>query len=763
MAGKRRAAGPAVKKPATKAAGKPGAKPTKKTGRQRFVTFLKWSTLFGVIMAILGATAVVVLYKAIDVPNPNEDFETETTFVYYADGKTQLGKFAEQNRNSIPFEEIPEHMRAAVVAAEDRSFWTNPGIDLKGIVRAALSNARGNSKQGASTITQQYVKIFYLTQERSYKRKVKEAILARKIADQQTKEQVLEGYLNTIYFGRGAYGIDAAANAYFNKPAKELTLQESAVLASVINNPTQFDPANGEANKAALFNRYKYVLAGMNEMGEATAAEVAQASAALPVLPEIKGQQSNAGQRGHAMALIKKELLRTGAVTEEQIAGGGLRVTTTLTRKAMRAAEQGVNEVRPKGLKGLHTAVASVEPGTGALRGFYGGQDYLESQINWAVSGGQPGSTFKPFALAAGIDAGYSLKDTFEGNSPLELPDGKEVKNLGEDGGTSYGKAINLIKATEDSVNTAYVDLTLGLPNGPADVVSMAEKLGIPPNDGTNTMDRLHNSPGLSANTTVALGSASVSPINMANAYATIANGGEAAEVYVIDKVVDRTGEVLYRHKAATESVLSADIAADVTYALQQVIKTGSGTKVSIGRPVAGKTGTATAGEDRHVSSSWFVGFTPQMATAVMYVRGTGTETLEGFLEPYYGGTYPALTWDAVMTRLMEGVDIEDFPPPAYVDGKAPEDGHSPVKPTPKPTPKPPTTSIPPTTSAPPTTDLPTEGPPSTPPGQDCTLIPLPPSCPTDSPSPTDSTSASADTNPKPPKPRAYREEYAVS
>jgi membrane peptidoglycan carboxypeptidase len=761
VAGKRRADGPAVKKPAVKT---PAAKGPL-AGRPRLKAFLKWGGITSLVLALLGVTTFVILYKAIDIPNPNSDFQTETTFVYYSDGKTELGRFATQNRNSIPFEEMPENIRNAVIAAEDQSFETNRGIDPKGILRAAFSNAKGNSQQGASTITQQYVKILYLTQERSYKRKIKEAIVSLKVHNQQSKDQILEGYLNTIYFGRGAYGVDAAADAYFNKPAKDLNLRECAVLASVINNPTQFDPANGPANKAALLGRFQYVLRGMASMGKIDADEAERASRRLPRFPKAKGESAYAGQRGHMLEMVKKELIRTGEFTEDEINGGGLRITTTFSRKAMSAAEEGVKEIRPKGLKGLHAAVASVEPGTGALRGFYAGQDYLKSQINWAVSGGQPGSSFKPFALAAGIDAGFSLKDTFDGNSPLELPDGTEVENQGEGFGSDQGAAISLVQATEKSVNTAYVDLTLALPDGPQDVVSMAQKLGIPKNRGFNSMDRLRNSPGLEPNTTVALGSASVSPINMANAYATIANGGERADVYMIEKVVDRTGEVRYRHKVNTKSVLDEDVAADVSYALQKVVETpgASGNNAqALGRPAAGKTGTATAGEDDHVSSSWFVGYTPQMSTAVMYVRGSGTEALNDFLIPFYGGTFPALTWTAVMSRILEGEPIEPFPPPANLDGEAPEEGHAPFTPKPKPTK---TTSAPPTTTAPPTTVPPTTTPPSTnTPGPDCILFPNHPNC-SESPSPTGTetvTEGPGGGNTKTPGLTAYREEYAL-
>ncbi|WP_240937985.1 transglycosylase domain-containing protein [Nocardioides sp. JQ2195] len=724
--------------------------------KRRLKKTLKWTSVSGLVLVLVGAISFVVLYNMIEVPDPNADFQTQTTYVYYDDGKTELGRYAQQNRNSIPLKEMPGTIKEAVVAAENQSFWTDKGIDPKGILRAAFSNASGNARQGASTITQQYVKILYLSQERSYTRKVKEAIMSLKLQRQQSKEEILEGYLNTIYFGRGAYGIDAAAKTFFGVPAKKLTLRQSAVLASVINNPTRFDPANGKSNRRDLKGRYDYVLSSMAKTGAISANKADRAARRLPNFPEIKSEQTYAGQKGHMLELIKKELVRLG-FDEQQINGGGLRVTTTLDQQAMRDAEEGVNEARPADRPELHVASASVEPGTGALRSFYGGQDYLKSQINWAVAGGQPGSTFKAFAVAAGIKQGFSLKDTFEGDSPFYYESGvKGPRNegVGPDGqGNDYG-TVSLLTATEESINTAFADLTESMDNGPEAILDMSQKMGIPRwKRNAGGLDHLHNSPGLEANMGIALGSATVSPINMANGYATIANGGEAAPVYVIEKVEDQDGKQLYRHKVHTERVLDEDVAADVSYSLQQVVTTGTGANAqSLGRPAAGKTGTATNGDDE-VSSSWFVGYTPQMSTAVMYVRGRGNESLEGYLEPFYGATYPTQTWTAIMSRLMDGLEVEDFPEPVFVDGEAPDEGHAPYTPPPpppktkkpetkKPEPKPtkteePEKPKPSKTTPPPTEDPSTSDSPSNP-------IPTGPS------EPTDSTTTKPKSSPKP-------------
>ena len=718
MSGKRRAAGPAVTK-------KP-QRPLSRRDRAKKVG--KWLLVVGLVCALLGVSAFVVAYTVTDVPDPNEDFQTQTSFVYYNDGKTELGRYATQNRESISLDKMPESIKDAVVAAENKTFWTDRGIDPKGILRAAFSNAQGNATQGASTITQQYVKILYLTQEQTLERKVKEAMLSLKLHNQLSKSQILEGYLNTIYFGRGAYGVQAAANAYFDEDAKDLDLRQSAVLATVLNNPTRYDPAGGKQARADLKARYDYVLSSMADTGAISAGQADRAQRRLPKFPKIEQESQFGGQRGHVLKMVHDELVRLG-FSDEEIDGGGLRVTTTFTQKDMNAAEQGVLEAKPEGFgdKQLHIGVASVEPGTGAVRGIYGGQDYLDSQINWAIAGGQAGSTMKPSALVAAIRDGFSLKDTFDGNSPITLDDGTDFENQGDE---DYGSAISMITATENSVNTAFVDMTDSMDNGPQKVVAAAEDLGIPPAKPTSRKAPgfPNSSPGLEPTAGVALGSATVSPINMANAYATLANKGRAAEPYIIEKVVDRNGETRYTHKVSDDRAVDADITADVTYALQQVVQHGSGTAaLALGRPVAGKTGTATNGNGE-VSSAWFTGYTPQLSTSVMYVRRKGNDQLQGWLPSYFGGDYPAETWTAVMQRAMEGLPVEEFPPPVYVDGDAPESGHVPY------TPPPVTTQAPP---PPPPSQKPTKQPP--PPPSSSSEPPPPPTTSEPPPPPTTS------------------------
>lgn len=738
-----------------------------KTKRGWPFRIFKWSLIAGLALALLAVAGFVFVYTKTTVPDPNADFETQTTHIYYAGGKKEeLGSFYTHNRESISFAEMPDSIKDAVVAAENRGFWKDKGLDPRGILRAAFSNAQGNDQQGASTITQQYVKILYLTQERSYKRKIKEAFLSLKIHRQQTKERILEGYLNTIYFGRGAYGVEAAAQAYFGKKAKELTVKESAVLASVINNPTLFDPDNREGKKPNpyLVERYQYVLSGMASADKITAEEAEKASERLPKIEKEVQDDRLRGQKGHMLTLVERELERlidAGEldVSKQDIQGGGLRVTTTFTKRAMKAAEKAVKEERPEGKefdRQLHVAVASVQPGTGAVRGFYGGQDFLKSQYNWAVEGGMAGSTMKAYTLAAAIKDGFELKDSFDGDSPYEL-EGSDIE-FDNQGFTDYGR-VDMIKAAEDSINTAFIDMIMSMEgDGPGKVLKTAVDMGIPPKNAPKRhMGYPNRSNGLEPQVGITLGSATVSPINMANGYATIANRGKWAEPYIIEKVTDRNGEELYTHSRVDKQVLEEPIADDVSYALQQVVTAGSGSEaLNLGRPAAGKTGTATAkdpktGEER-VSSSWFVGYTPQMSTAVMYVRGKGSGKLDDWMPEYFGGSYPARTWTNAMGTMMEGLPEEPFPEPAYVEGDAPSEGHDPYTPPP---PKPTKTKTKEPTKEPP------KGPPSSSPSEPDPTEPTDtgfPTFPTDDPTPSDDPSDPGTSDPGCPFPPCGRD-----
>lgn len=609
---------------------------------------------------LVGAATFLVLYRIIEIPDANADFETQTTKVYYSDGKTVMGEFAMQDRENLPLDEMPDVLQAAVIAAEDRSFYDNRGIDFTGIIRAARDNATaGEITGGASTITQQYVKVLYLTQDRSWSRKVREAVLSVKIHNQLSKDEIMEGYLNTIYFGNGAYGAQVAAQTYFDEPAAKLTYGQSALLATIINNPSYYDPyAEGAADR--ILPRLNYVLDGMVESGAITRKEADKWRDKVPSVVKKRQVDRFGGSKGYVLDLVQRQM-QDMQFTEAQVLGGGLRITTTIDRKAQRAAKDAIEQVRPPGLKELHTALVSIEPGTGRVRAMYGGTDYLKNQLNWATLGVQPGSTFKAFAVQAALENGFSLNTTLNGNSPISIGGGV-VANQGDSGGRSFGR-ISLRTATAESVNTAFVDITQQMAGGPnADITvgtkkirTAAEEAGIP----KSTMKKIDPAAAV-----YALGFAPVAAVDMANAYATYASGGERAKWYLVEKVTDSEGVKQDLPTRETKKTIADDVVGDVVASLQGVVQGGTGRNGATVCPTLGKTGTATAGPDnnQHVSSSWFVGATPKLATAVMYNRGAGNEALDGYLNPFFGGTYPAQTFKAFMNASLDPSDCGTFP-----------------------------------------------------------------------------------------------------
>jgi membrane peptidoglycan carboxypeptidase len=677
---------------------------------------LKWGFITGVAFLAVAFLAIYIAYRSIGIPDPNAAFQAQTSTVYYSDGKHVIGTFAVQNRHSIPLSQIPISVQNAVVSAENRTFWTDPGLDPKGIVRAAWNNLTGGATQGGSTITQQYVKLLYLSQQRTWTRKIEEAFISVKIDQQLSKQQILEGYLNTIYYGRGAYGIDAAAEAYFQEPASQLTVPQSAVLAAVLNSPSNLDPGVSRSNAPALLARYRYVLNGMQQLGNLSAAQARRYEQRLPPIPDPSTRDQYAGERGFLMTMVQSALATDG-FTPQQIYGGGLKIVTTFSYRDMVDAQKAVSTIRPKGKRDLHVGLASVEPGTGAVRAIIGGRNFVASQQNWATNLVQPGSTFKAFALAAALDDGFTLDSPLNGNSPFTLPDGSQVHNEGEAAGIPNGQSygtITLRTATEESVNTAFVDLTTLMHNGPQRIIAAAEAAGIP----THT-------PGLHPYDNVALGTASVSPLAMADAYATFAAKGVHTSWYVVQSVSDAGGP-RYEHRTVGTRAFSPAVSSNVTSALQSVVQSGTGQRATaLGRPAAGKTGTATAQScatcAEHVSSSWFVGYTPQLATAVSYTRGDGNDPLDGYLDTYFGADYPTETWTAYMTAALQGTKVIGFPQPGNLSGTQPTPPYHP-----------PTHTVPTTPpSTPPST--PPRTPPTTPPTP---TPPTPPTPPTTPPTP---------------------------
>jgi membrane peptidoglycan carboxypeptidase len=613
--------------------------------------------LLGVPVALLLVVLLaVVAYARTEVPEPDQLAVAGATRILYADG-SELGRVGGQNRLPVEIDAVPVHVREAVLAAEDRGFYTEPGISPKGILRALFTNVRGGGQiqQGGSTISQQYAKNAFLADEdgsfdRTYTRKVKEIFIALKMNREQSKDEILESYLNTIYFGRGAYGVQVAASTYFGKPVDQLSPAEGAVLAAVIRSPATYDP---ERNPERAQDRWTYVVDGMVETGAMTADEAA-ALTFPAVRPAAEADKANdlSGPKGHVIRKVMDEL-EAGLEQRDQTAAltTGLEVTTTLRREAQDAAVAAVeatvgtpaegDELAPKG------ALVSVDARTGAVVAYYGGSTGTGFDYASQGEGRQPGSSFKPFVLAAALDEGISLRSTFDGNNRKRFPGVPDpVRNFGD---RSFGR-VNLLDATRNSVNTAYFEL--GLEVGPKKVADMARAAGISTGLG-----------GEAPEGGISLGIYDVRVIDQAAAYAAFANGGQRVTPYFIATVRQGDDE-LYTNAPQLAEAFGDDVAADVTAALQGVVQRGTGTRARLddGRPAAGKTGTTSDNYD-----IWFAGYTPQLSTAVWF--GTGrNQTLEiPGVRQATGGTVAAPVWKAYMDAASEGMPVERFPPAANI------------------------------------------------------------------------------------------------
>ena len=661
-----------------------------------------WRRLFSV-KGILGLIAGVILlgivtfgiaYLLIPIPDPNERAQAQTSIIYYADGKTEMARFAEVNRESVPLSQVPKHVQHAMLAAEDRSFYENPGFSPTGIARAVWSAVSGGERQGGSTITQQYVKNYFLTQDQTMGRKLRELIISVKIEQQLSKDQILQDYLNTIYYGRGADGIQAASRAYFNLDVSKLDVAQGALLASVIRAPSLYDPALGASQKKNAQERVKYVLDGMVEQGWLSSAQ--RRTVKFPAVVEPKSRTSASGPNGYLVEMVKSELATKIGLSDADIDRGGLRITTTVLRKNQTAAIEAVEQQRPSGGKAddIRVGLASIKPGDGAILALYGGKNFATEPYNAATQAQlQGGSTFKVFTLVAALEKGISTKTSFDGASPQYFPEfrggGNASGRVTNFGGASYGW-MSLRDALSKSVNTIFAKVNIDV--GPKATVDAAVKLGLPP----TTL-------GLSDNYANVFGTASPHVIDMANAYATLAAGGKKAEPYLVKSVESVDGSpAAWNVSPNVTQAVSPEVAADAVEAMTRVVERGSATRAqALGRPAAGKTGTTT--ENRAV---WFDGFTPQAATAVgMYLpdKDGNPQPLQGIggRSELTGGSYPVSIWTAFMRDLLDGQERLDFPDRAGIgDGDVPQQAPAPTAPEPTVSQTPePTTSTPATQS----------------------------------------------------------------
>jgi membrane peptidoglycan carboxypeptidase len=604
---------------------------------------------------VAGATLFAFAWFTVHIPDPNAYVNSQSTIIQYSNG-AEIGRIGSQNRQIIPLSKIPLRMRYAVMAAEDRNFYSNRAFSVSGIARAILNNVRsGNlNGEGGSTITQQYAKTAFLTPSRTIQRKIKELVISLKLENALTKDQILENYLNTIYFGRGSYGVQTAAQQYFNRDVQKLSVSQAAVIASILRSPGFYDPALSKNNQKRLEARFKYVIQGMLDEKWITPEEAKKAK--LPIIAPRTTSGQLSGPKGYIIDAVQKELNKAG-FTQDQLLVGGYVIKTTIDQRAQTSAVDAVNKLTPSPAPtNLHIGLVAIRPGTGEIIAMYGGKDYVVRQLNDATQSiALAGSTFKPFALIAGLEAGIPLTSMWNGDSPQTFDDlGKpyEVSNYGNEG---WGQ-IDLLNATQHSVNTVYVPL--GIKAGLDKVVDAARRAGIP------------QDVAMIATPSVTLGVASPHVIDVANSYATFAAQGVYSKPFLVTEVVGPDKAVLYQGKPQTQEVFSKEVMADLTYALKSVVNGGTGAAaLGLGRPAAGKTGTSQSN-----ASAWFSAYTPQLAASVALFRDSASESLNGIggLNSVTGGTFPARIWTAFMKGALKDEPVMSFPAPSNIGGLDP-------------------------------------------------------------------------------------------
>jgi penicillin-binding protein 1A len=623
--------------------------------------------VLALLLACCLAAAGCVSPRPVALTTPGGS--AQSTYLYDASGRLITTLHGPEDRTDVPLGGVSRWLRLAVVDVEDARFYQHGGLDWRALARATLRDLHaGRVVEGGSTITQQYVKNAYASNERSLRRKLREAGLALGVERRNAKDEILAAYLNTVYLGVGAYGVEAAASTYFSTHADRLTLPQAALLAGLVRSPAGYDPFTRPA--AALARRAE-VLRRMARLHHLQPAQAARAAAAALGL-----RPSRSRERRHAapwfVSWVVDQLLdpadrrfaALGATRQARAASlfrGGLRITTTVDLAVQAQAERAARRVveRPGG---PYAALAAVEPGTGAVRAMVGGRDYFGDRrfgrVNLATgtggSGRQAGSAFKAFALVAAIEHGIPPEAVFSAPDQITLArPGGGVYAVRNFEGRGFGQAT-LREATALSVNTVYAQLLLRLGHGDPDrggrvVVATAARLGIDPR-------RLAPQPS------AVLGASSVTPLEMAAAYATLASGGVRAAPYGVARVTGMGGHVLYQARPAAKRVLPGSVAAVVDDVLRGVVEHGSGVRARIGRPAAGKTGST-----QHNADAWFVGYTPDLAAAVWvgYPQARVPMTPPRTPLTVLGGTWPAAIWASFMEHALAGLPAREFPRPS--------------------------------------------------------------------------------------------------
>lgn len=610
--------------------------------RNLFWRFRRVLFLAGLLF-ILGLSGVIFVLSR--VPLPEADPPLETTFLFDASGRKLAELSNEENRVSKKLDQMAPVLVDAVLAAEDRDFFSHRGVDFRAVVRATVADLRGKALQGGSTITQQYVKNVFLTRDRTIMRKLKEATLAVKLERELSKKEILERYLNTIYLGRGTSGVEAASQAYFGKSVSDVGLPEAAYLAGLITAPESADASRDPKSADKRRNRVLNALAAEGKITTRQRDDLLK----VPVSSYVKARtglrqarlvEEDTGLR-YFVEAVRSQLVNTYG--EARVFGGGLRVNTTLDLDLQRAAFEAVYGTldRPDDPAGSLVSLDS----EGRVRAMVGGRNWDESKVNYALgvegggTGRQPGSTFKPIVLAELVRQGYNVESVLDSPGTLIIP----RANAGKDWEVSnYGNAahgpLSVIEATKVSSNTVYSQLAQILK--PARVAESARRLGI-------------DSP-VPAEASIALGTATVSVLEMADAYLTFATRGLQVEPSMITSVADSGGTLLEQDAPFKRRVLETNEADVVNMVLQQTVTPGgTGAGANFGKPLAGKTGTTTQNGD-----AWFIGYTPKLVTAVWMGYPEGQErrllNVHG-VATVTGGSLPAGIFRRYMMVVAKG------------------------------------------------------------------------------------------------------------
>jgi penicillin-binding protein 1A len=557
-----------------------------------------------------------------------ESYARDGTMTIKAGDGSVLQYIGPATRDEIAYDNMPDNLRNAFIASEDRRFYQHKGIDMQAIARAAYANLQEREVvEGASTITQQLARIVFLDQEQTYERKLREALLARKIERQLNKSEVLERYLNLVYLGSGAYGVADAAWVYFSKKVEDLTLAETAMIAGMAPAPSVYSPL---VEPDAALSRRNVVLRRMQVAGKITEAE-AEAAIAAPLDLNPSSPKNLYSEFPYFTSYVQQRL--NEILSPEEIERGGLTVDTTLNVEWQRRAEETVQEAVARwgpGQRFEQAALAAVDPRTGEIKALVGGTEFGETQFNRATQAQrQPGSTFKAFVYTTAIAAGFSPYQSYA--DAKYVVDGYEPQNYG--GG--YSGNVSIRRALTSSINIVAVKVLVDVGFQP--VIDMAQAMGIESE--------------LLSTYSLALGASEVNLLELTSAYGTLANEGMHHRSRAILRITNRYGDVIYdASDLKPQRAVDAETAAIVTWMLEGVVQGGTGSNAAIGRPVAGKTGTSERDRDL-----WFVGYIPQLVVGVWLGNDDSSPT-------WGASSTAASTWRLFMRDTVEGMEEEDFP-----------------------------------------------------------------------------------------------------